>query len=84
MGITLASTDWRNPLDWSSFSDIAVILASVLIAVPAGYAGAWLKLKYKFSSTEFGETGEHKHAYDTMLGDGKGWRCGVCGIRKEG
>lgn len=21
----------------------------------------------------------HEHRYDTMLGDGKGWRCGVAG-----
>ncbi len=25
----------------------------------------------------------HEHAYDTMLGDGKGWRCGICGEPKE-
>jgi hypothetical protein len=22
---------------------------------------------------------EHVHRYDTMLADGKGWRCGICG-----
>jgi hypothetical protein len=25
----------------------------------------------------------HEHRYDTMVGDGKGWRCGICGRLKE-
>ena len=24
----------------------------------------------------------HTHRYDTMLGDGVGWRCGICGKPK--
>jgi hypothetical protein len=28
-------------------------------------------------------TDEHVHSFDTMLGDGEGWRCGVCGDRKD-
>ena len=28
-------------------------------------------------------TEPHAHTYDTMLGDGKGWRCGQCGEPKE-
>lgn len=71
-------------MDWSQISDILTVLASGVIGLVSGYAGAWLKMKYKFSPTEFSNTGDHFHAYDTMLGDGKGWRCGVCGIRKEG
>ncbi len=27
-------------------------------------------------------TGPHEHFYDTMHGDGKGWRCGICGEPK--
>ena len=27
--------------------------------------------------------GGHKHQFDTMLGDGKGWRCGICGWAKD-
>src|SRR3990167_3329740 len=26
--------------------------------------------------------GRHKHRYNTMLGDGGGWRCGICGEKK--
>lgn len=26
----------------------------------------------------------HVHRYDTMLGDGAGWRCGICGAVKPG
>ena len=31
------------------------------------------------SSTE----GAHVHRFDTMVGDGLGWRCGVCGKPKK-
>lgn len=30
------------------------------------------------------EPAEHEHHYDTMLGDGHGWRCGECGITRPG
>ena len=26
----------------------------------------------------------HHHRFDTMVGDGAGWRCGSCGAPKEG
>ena len=26
--------------------------------------------------------GPHQHRFDTMVGDGAGWRCGVCGEPK--
>ena len=25
------------------------------------------------------EAGPHEHHFDTMIGDGRGWRCGECG-----
>jgi len=25
----------------------------------------------------------HEHRFDTMLGDGAGWRCGICAIPRE-
>lgn len=33
-------------------------------------------------SQEEWRTQAHVHRYDTMLGDGKGWRCGLCGSPK--
>lgn len=27
--------------------------------------------------------GLHEHRFDTMLGDGSGWRCGICGKPRE-
>lgn len=28
------------------------------------------------------DSGAHVHRFDTMVGDGNGWRCGICGALK--
>ena len=63
--------------------------------IPSALSGAtllvscWtaLRLRTRGVRPTFGKTitatEPHEHAYDTMVGDGKGWRCGQCGEPKE-
>lgn len=62
---------------------LALVISGVVGSL-TGYLGALIRMKYKYAPPITFSDGQHVHAYDTMLGDGKGWRCGVCGLRKEG
>ena len=68
-------------MDYESLA-LAGVIAGVAGSV-AGYLGASLRMKYRYAPRSFATSGDHVHAFDTMLGDGKGWRCGQCGLRKE-
>lgn len=66
---------------------LADILIAIAVSAPVGGAAGWAVIKYKLSKNEIvwnlKKNSEHAHRFDTMLGDGKGWRCGECGkLRK--
>lgn len=62
---------------------VLAFVVSGVTGLATGYLGATLKLRSKFAPLLPSFNGDHTHQFDTMIGDGKGWRCGVCGIRKE-
>jgi hypothetical protein len=70
-----------------------LIIGAIGLAIPAaGAAGfAFARRKHEFDGVEMSPRGGHKHSFDTMLGDGKGWRCGyevekgvICGWLRYG
>lgn len=64
--------------------DIDLIAAAVLGAV-GGVGGAFVYaiLPTRNPKKKIG-IGSHEHQFDTMRGDGKGWRCGICGQLRGG
>ncbi len=56
------------------------LVAPVVLGLTGGLAGAaiYAILPTRKPKAKVG-FGAHQHRFDTMLGDGKGWRCGECG-----
>ena len=61
------------------------LIAPVVLGLLGGLAGAVINaiLPIRNPKTKIG-LGAHEHRYDTMKGDGKGWRCGICGQPRGG
>lgn len=66
-------------------SDLVLALVAGLIgalaALPAYFVGrrnADIDAGFDVQHPARGDRSPHEHVWDTMWGDGKGWRCGVC------
>ena len=58
---------------------LAVALAMVICGVVFQYRGRHWPV---FDQIELKSTDRHTHRFDVMVGDGAGWRCGICGKPK--
>lgn len=64
------------------------MVAELLLIAACGvsaFLGAALGMRFRWrgrAADAFLEVGPHEHEFDYMIGDGFGWRCGVCGVPK--
>ena len=74
-------------------SELDLLLAGILVAIGLGSALFGFAVAFVFgysrtvrpspSTGQVWDDSPHSHRFDTMLADGAGWRCGICGRPKR-